>query len=335
MNISHLKVPKVVTSPEDFASELVNNPQVLKREVRYIRNCGVDLPVRILDIPENGAVGDYPIVFSFHGGVSEDRSYPYFFGHRFSAQDNASARTVLALCDPTLAIPGNLKFGWYAGYEGVDVPQAIHTLLNAVVTAANPSRTILVGGSTGAHAALRHVGAFPGALFFGINPLPRISKYWRPAVKKYFETCWPEQFDAQTLTCPQVIDDASDIYAGIDTQNTFLFVQNPTDPHAARQAIPMLEKLTRHPNMAPRTMALMPYWADSTGHTAPKGLFERWVEATITSSSLDPSTIALTYEHLEDHQTLSNQVHQMNPRSNQLDRTLAKVLADSSRTKAI
>jgi len=335
MNTNNLKATRIVLSPEELASALVNNPQSLKREIRYIRGNGVDIPVRILYVPENGAGSDTPIVFSFHGGISEDREYPYFFGHRFKAAGNAPPRTVLALCDPTLEIPGNLRFGWYAGYDGVDLPLAIHNLLSAVVSKTKPSRTILVGGSIGAHAALRHVKAFPGALFFGINPLPRISSYKRPFVEKYFATCWPGQYDPETLTSPHVIDDASDAFTGIDTQNTFLFVQNPTDPHIARQAIPMLEKLTRHPDMASRTLAMMPFWADSVGHTAPKGLFARWVEATITSSSLEPSAIALTYVNLEENQRYRDNVRQIASRFTGIDRSLAKVLADSSRAKAI
>lgn len=322
--MNHMKIPKIVMSPEELSLELVNNPQALKREIRYIRGDGVDLPVRILDVPEEGAGSNVPLVISFHGGVSKDVVYPYFFGHRFISKDDTTPRTVLALCDPTLE--SGLNFGWYAGYSGVDVPRAIHNLLGAVVSKANPSRTIFVGGSTGAHAALRHVGSFPGALFLGLNPLPRISSYWRPAVDAFYETCWPGQYDPVTMTSPHVIDDAGDAYAGADPSNTFLVIQNPTDPHKFRQAVPMLEKLGRNPNMGPKVMAIMPFWADATGHGAPKGVFERWVEAAVVSSSTEPKVIALSFDRLED-----SQGSQAKPNLINMDRALAQEIAGLAR----
>lgn len=326
------KLSNIILSPEELALELVNHPHSLKREIRYVRDNGIDLPVRILDIPKEGEEQGAPLIITFHGGVSGEIPYPYFYGHRFIAKDSAQPRTVLALCDPTLEVAGRLRFGWYAGYNGVDLPSTIDNLIRSVVAKTKPSRIVLTGGSTGAHAALRHVVSLPGAVMLGLNPLPRISNYWRPGVEAFLQACWPGNYDPDTLTCTEVIDDPSDLYAGTNMDNTFLFIQNSTDLHVTQQAAPMLEKLGRHPNMRSKVLAIMPFWPDSTGHSAPKGVFERWVEAAITSSSAEPKEIALAHEALAAREL---SCAQSATDLAMLDRSLAQELSKLARVEAI
>ena len=289
--------PGTVTA-DALVDEMRNAPHAIRRAIRFVRYGDIDVPVRIMDIPEAGACSGAPLVVVFHGGFNRNVPYPFFYGQRFAGTEDAPPRTVLALCDPTLAVNDTLRFGWFAGRAGFDVPAAVHALLREVIGGIGPSRTLFAGGSIGAHAALRHVGAFPDAVFVGLNPLPRISIYYRAGVEDFLRTCWPGQYDAATLTSQYVEDDTGDRYDGVALTNDFVIVQNPTDPHLYQQALPLLQKLGRNPATAGRVLGVMPYMAGCAGHGVPKGMFEQWVEAAIRAPGTSPDTIALTHDRL-------------------------------------
>lgn len=286
-------------SCDQFVAELLDPGADLKRQIRHVRCAGLLLPVRIMDIPKGGAGVGAPLIFAFHGVSPKDFPYPFFYGQGFAAAKGALPRTVLAICDATLEQFPELRFGWYEGSKGRDVPAAVHELIAAVVAGTAPSRTILTGGSTGAHAALRHVGDFPGALFFALNPLPRLNGYWRDGVAQYFQACWDGEYDPEALTSPHVINDPTERYAGTALQNDFFVVQNPTDPHFLRQGAAMLEMLGRNYDTLGRVMAVVPPMGDSVGHGAPKGLYEQWMEAVIHAPDTRPLSILQTYQAME------------------------------------
>lgn len=70
----------------------------------------------------------------------KDFPYPVFYGQGFAAGKDALPRTVPAICDATLEQFPDLRFGWYEGSRGRDVPAAVHALIAAVVAATAPAK---------------------------------------------------------------------------------------------------------------------------------------------------------------------------------------------------
>lgn len=313
---------------QEIANQAIEDPKSLKRKILYVSGNGAEIPVRFMDIPNEGPKG-HPLVVVFHGGFNRKTPYPFFFGQRFAGGGKAPPRTVLSLCDPTLSISDSLRYGWFAGHSNCNIPLAVRKLLKTAIESLMPSRVIIAGGSIGAHAALYHTSAFPGSVTVCVNPLPKISEYTRQGVEEYFETCWPGEYDPSTLTSPHVVDDAGDAYDGKRLSSSFVIIQNPTDPHLFKQALPLLQKLSRNRSSAWRVLPVMPFRPESTGHTMPSGVFERWIEASIRSPSLDPKMIALTHEDLDIGRAQERSAGMKSYSS--FDRELAKEIARKSR----
>ncbi|KAF0677293.1 hypothetical protein [Profundibacterium mesophilum] len=281
---------------EDLSRQLVTTPNKTRRQIYTIRSEGIDIPVRVIDVPGTGAA-DAPLVFVFHGGFNRAQPYPFFYGSRFVGRPDTAPRTVIALCDPTLALSDSLRFGWFAGAEGVDVPGAVRTLLAAFVAQIAPSRVIVTGGSIGAHAVLTHARELPGSMVVLANPLPRIDDYHQPSVREYFNLCWPGH-PARAADVPQVVNDASLAYSDMTLHNEFVILLNATDPHIYRQAAPMLANLGGRTAEPERILPVSYFFPEHAGHAFPPDELTAWVDAAVMAPEPTARMAALTREKL-------------------------------------
>jgi pimeloyl-ACP methyl ester carboxylesterase len=318
-------------SASELATAMRASPVDLSRKIFGMPGVGVTIPFRIFEAPRSPSE-PFALVVVFHGAINRSAvKYPVFYGHRLTSADYGGDRLVIGIGDPTLERSGDLTVGWYNGWAGVDVPAILSSWLKALVEELSPERTIMVGGSTGAHAAMRHAAALPTSLLISANPLPRISIYYKNPVDKFVKACWPEHTDADQLP-PEVLDSATDAFSNRRGENRFIFLQNVTDPHLPKQFAPTIVSLAAH-GVRPSSMLPLTFFApNAIGHAFPPEILTQWLNAAVLSPELDVRLIALTHARLfGGSRSIDPQSRAQDTAAQLLDRALADKLVISAR----
>jgi len=309
-----------------FCRELSSDMPSFVRRIVFLQGAGGEVPVRVLQVPSDPS-RPFPIVVVFHGARPEGAPYPMFYGHQFAGEET-SDKLLIAIADPTLAANPELRFGWYCGYRGIDAPAAIHTFLDALTSTLEPSRLILFGASIGAHPALRFAKHFPGSVAVLVNPICQISSYYEAAVRHYFETCWPGEFDDRSLQSEAVLDDAGSLFDDGPLQSTVAILQNATDRHLIKQVAPLIARLGQFGQSAPKLLPIVSFFPGFIGHNMPHDEMGRCIEAAVRAADTDALSIAMMREELS---TVDKQAERPLPvRDTSRDITLARELAQQA-----
>lgn len=303
-----------------FCSDLSADMGSFLRQIVNIEVNGGEVPIRILQVPSNPSK-PFPLVVTFHGARPENGPYPMFYGNEFAGE--RSDKLLIAMADPSLANSTDLRFGWFCGDQNFNVPDAISEILNEMSARLTISRMIFFGGSIGAHPALRYAKQFADSVAILINPVTEISAYYDFAVSKYFEVCWPGQFDAVSFKSDWVLDDAASVFEGGTLDSTVVIVQNSTDPHLLKQAVPLITSLGRCANAASRLLTFVSFYPDAIGHRMTVPEMIRCVDAAVNAEDTAPISIARMREAL----SMVSERSDVAPRMNDRDIVLANTLA--------
>lgn len=165
---------------------------------------------------------------------------------------------LVAVADPTLALDSDLPLAWYAGSEAVpDLPRHLARVLEGLA-GRHQARLIIFGGSGGGYAGLLMATVLEcRATVMVWNPQTAIADYVPRFVAQYIEAAFPGRGDVVSRMSAQaagkqgeylreVLDTAaithdvrgSKLRPGID----LLYLQNQSDWHVARHAVPYLAK---------------------------------------------------------------------------------------------
>lgn len=307
-----------------FCSDLSADMGSFLRQIVNIEINGGEIPIRILQLPSDPSK-PFPLVVTFAGARPESGPYPMFYGNEFAGE--RSDKLLIAIADPSFAKSPDLRFGWYCGDENFNAPAAISEILNALVAHLSISRMIFFGGSIGAHPALRYAKQFAGSIALLINPVTKISAYYEFAVSKYFELCWPSQFDSKSFTNDRVLDNAASLFEGRSLDSTVVILQNSTDPHLLKQAIPLIASLGRCANAASKLLTFVSFYPDAIGHRMTIQEMSRSLDAAVNAEDTDPVSIARMREAYIEAQSTGGEWGAVAPRINDRDIALASILA--------
>jgi hypothetical protein len=252
----------------------------------------ITLPVKLLRRP-GGSLRERPLLVVFHGAVDQEkRGFPYHEGGYALEALAGTDAIVLSVSDPSLWLSTELRAAWYSANRYGDMPQAIHEFILAVSEILEPRRLIFAGSSTGAHAALIQSARFEGCVCVVCNPIARISGYYARAVERYLAICWgPEAAvrprGGEYALPAGVLDDCGTIY-GEGHGHSLIVVQNATDPHLLRQAVPFIARI-RNPE---RLLFLSAFFPGSIGHVVPRVAMASWLRAATRARTTDCLDIA-------------------------------------------
>jgi hypothetical protein len=106
---------------------------------------------------------------------------------------------VLAICDPTLELDGELRLGWFLGRAGLNPTQTLTAVANKVrhLLHLDESQMIFYGSSGGGFAALIAASSLPTGRALCINPQTDINNYYPKDIERIAKV-----FDA-TLTATE------------------------------------------------------------------------------------------------------------------------------------
>jgi hypothetical protein len=269
-------------SINDFAERLARGDLPVGEYAVALEFSDFRLPVRVISrSPSNGIV-----CFGFHGAVNQQqRKIPVFFGSHLVA-DRPEATTFISFADPGLRLAPEVLYTWYAGDHGFPAQRAIGELCQAVVKAARPTKTIFVGGSTGAHPALLHSHAIEGSVCLVVNPLASVSAY-PTNLQRYLDLCWPGE-TAATVIGSRVQDDVFARYAK-GYRNKVVVLQNARDPYLKALVLPLVQGLVQH---AGGSLFLNEFFAEHDGHNYPPEPLKDWFGAVVGIAGTDLNAFA-------------------------------------------
>ena len=205
----------------------------------------ITLPVKLLRRPDGPLIGR-PLIVVFHGAINQKKTpFPQFIGSYALKHLADTDAIMLAVSDPSLWLSQDLRTAWYSANRYVDTPQAIHGFLYDVCDILSPARLILTGNSTGAHAALVHSARFPDSICIVSSPITRISGYYAQTVARYLAVCWGRDERAAPILPDGVLDDCGTLYRN-GHAHSVIVLQNATDPHLPRQALPFAAQIRNH-----------------------------------------------------------------------------------------
>lgn len=179
------------------------------------------------------------------GGTTRREARPPFFsGLGVTAGLNAS---LLAVSDPTLHLAPDIRIGWYAGSRHLDVMALCRHVVRRVAEGTGAPRILFLGGSAGGHAALNIALDFPGSLALVLNPQTDVGRYYAGHTGRYARTAFG--LDTYAAIPPAVVEARRlDLLPHHDRplRHRVVFLQNRTDPHLRRHALPLLRVVGRH-----------------------------------------------------------------------------------------
>jgi len=254
----------------------------------------VILPVRVMATHRNNKE-PAPLIFFYHGAIKRDsRDIPAFEG-TFAMEELEGKANVVSIADPALSLSSTLRTTWYAGAEGMDVPNAIRSMIADLTAELGPSRVMSIGGSTGGHPALYQAAFMPNAVAILCNPIGHISRYSSGHIKDFRSTCWPTVKAEEPLE-NIVCDNAATAFSK-DSSSTVIFLSNARDPHLVRQAAPLQRTLTRVVDVD-RLMLASEFFSSHTGHSYPAQKWLQWIKAAISSPTTSIEDIGSRYERM-------------------------------------
>lgn len=238
-----------------------------------------------------------PLVIFFHGAIRrETRAIPVFEG-RFTAISLAGKANVVSIADPTLSMSASLRTTWYAGAQDYDVPKALRTLIKKLVDELKPSRTIICGGSTGAHPALYQTSFLSEGVAIVCNPIGHISHYFSGHIRDYRNICWPK-IGADIPLKDFVADVAVSKYKE-NSSSTVIILSNARDHHLTKQSAPLKHILSNHKKME-NTMLVSSFFSAHSGHSYSSLDWLKWISAAVASPSISVADIGMSYEKLKN-----------------------------------
>lgn len=265
-----------------------------KTEYDCINIENIDFPVSVLaknkDISKS-----CPLVIFFHGSINrETQEIPVFEG-KFTSKKTEGKANVVSVADPTLAMSPILRTTWYAGAQDYDVPGALRTLIKNLIDELKPSRTILCGGSTGAHPALYQASFVPNGVAVVCNPIGCISQYYAAHINEYRSTCWPEIDEKTPLK--EFLADMSVSSCEESSPTTFIILSNARDSHLVKQSIPITRLLISKRKFK-STIFITKFFSKFSGHSYSSLDWLGWINAAINSPTTEISDIGSQYEYI-------------------------------------
>lgn len=189
-----------------------------------------------------------PVFFNGNVPAREEKSGPFFSGGRVGP---AVSPVFAAVSDPSVDRDPQVSLGWYTGFHGAEVTEAVLDALRALSDAWQ-RELVLVGGSGGGFAAMRFAALLDrpvSALVW--NPQTDILRYNRTFVDAYLRSTFPELF-TEDPPADEWLPQRSELgaIAGIDLSLTtteshdpsridrLLYLQNVDDWHLSAHAMP-------------------------------------------------------------------------------------------------
>lgn len=201
------------------------------------------------------------IVFLSAALPAGDRRLPLFSGSGIAGDLKVNR---IHISDPSLALDPHLRVAWYAGYEGVDLPDAIVQVVRHVQEAMGARHLALFGASAGGFAALSLGQLLGDVLSVAVNPQTSIERYNAKSWTDYIEACFGcEGTDAARATLRTKVRSAVDVTYSEGFPNTILYVQNARDAHMRVHLIPFARAVGAHDRLG----YLIGSWG--SGHVPP------------------------------------------------------------------
>lgn len=172
---------------------------------------------------------------------------PFFSGLGIA---NSLQLPIVSVSDITLALDDELSIGWYAGNKDIpDFPVQLAKILDALSETLQ-AKLLLFGGSAGGFASLA-IASFlkTEATLLVWNPQTAIEDYVPQFVEHYYNTAFPSESKSEKYFDKNKFKDCMEKYSIIHNirkfkipQNIqFLYLQNLTDWHLQKHAIPYLD----------------------------------------------------------------------------------------------
>ena len=251
----------------------------------------ITLPVKLVLRPRR-RLRRQLLIITFSGSVDQSvRGFPHY-PTGFASAALIDDAVVLAIADPSLWLSPELRTGWYAANQYADVPRAIGDLVAAVVSRLAPRRLIFVGNSNGAHGALVQSARFPGCVCLALSPITRISGFYPHRIQHYLSVCWDGARSLEALPA-EFVDDCGLLYRE-GHAHSLILLQNATDPHLLRQAVPFAAQVRDRERM----LFLTHFYPDMLGHALPGKLRLEWVTAAALAPTADCLDIARTHAEM-------------------------------------
>ena len=208
----------------------------------------ITLPVKLLRRP-GGALQKRPLLVVFHGAVDQEkRGFPYYEGgYALEALAETDA-IVLSIADPSLWLSAELRAAWYAANRYADVPAGDPRVHPGRDRHPEPDPADLHRQLDGGARRACPVGPLRGLRLRRLQPNRADSGYYSRTVERYLSTCWGPEASVRPrggdYTLPAgALDDCGTLY-GDGHGHALILVQNATDPHLLRQAVPFV---AQHP----------------------------------------------------------------------------------------
>lgn len=232
-------------------------------------NCG-SLQVNAKYHPGTGT----NLIVLFHGAINRDKRETPYFAPMLPRIPHAHQ---ISIFDPTLTQFDDLAAGWYLGWQGAPLWNALSEAIKNFSASCGCTHRTYVGGSSGGFAALLYSSLDQGSTAVAYNPQTDLTNHVYPiAIKNYFSLAWPDiwarqTFDSLPLNVAPFMAQAPD--------NTVIFLQNSSDlQHLEQQALPFLSAL---PSSLFSRLVVNIGFEGIHGHggSIPRETVRQWVEA--------------------------------------------------------
>jgi hypothetical protein len=236
------------------------------------------LPLKVTHVPD-GALPGCKLVIQFHGAIDQTKRVIPAFQDVLPASLESADVLAVSIADESLERAKEVRAGWYQGSSRFDLCAAIASLVRHLRELARASRTIFVGSSIGAHAALVQSSHIAESICIANNPIACISRYSRRHRNDYLANCWPGAERFEDIPFP-LIDDCGVLYRE-PYANQLIIIQNPTDHHFHEQAIPFVQQISWHGN----ALMFSEFDPERIGHAFSPPDLRRWAVAALTATS--------------------------------------------------
>lgn len=212
-----------------------------------------------LQIEDRGATTT--VVFLSAALPAGPRLLPAFTGVGISAELPINC---IRISDPALPLVPGLGIGWYAGFEGVDLPAILSSVIRHAQRRMGGKHLALFGASAGGFASLSLGQLLGPVLSIAVNPQTRIEKYDQNAWFAYVKGCHGVA-DLESARVHLRDNVRSDMVAAYEQgfENSVLYVQNSRDAHMRIHCIPLARAVGPKRNLG----FLIGSWG--SGHTPP------------------------------------------------------------------
>jgi hypothetical protein len=184
-----------------------------------------------------------PLVISFHGSTprNDELKLPLFTGLNIAGDLDAS---FVGVSDPALNLDPDLKLGWFAGCEGLELQKVLPPLLEKIVALSGSRDVICLGGAGGGFASLYYSARIPGSIALVWNPHTDILRYNPPHVAEYGKAAFGfDSYEAAAAQLGTRIDTELAAAYADRHDNRILYLQNNSDGLVVTHMRPFLASL--------------------------------------------------------------------------------------------